>query len=81
MIMNKILTFIDLFAGIGGFHIAFEGCSSDVTTLKCIWASEWDNHARLTYETNFKKSNPWLFENNSFSGDITKVKPKDIPDF
>lgn len=71
-----MLTFIELFAGIGGFHIAFDDCST-----QCVWASEWDNYARLTYETNFKKTAPWLFEKNSFVGDITKINPKDIPDF
>jgi len=41
---NKSLTFIDLFAGIGGIRIAFEkaGC-------KCVFSSEWDKYAQKTY--------------------------------
>lgn len=70
------ITFIDLFAGIGGFHLAFH--NSDA---KCVFASEWDEHARKTYEHNFSKIDPELFENNMFAGDITKVDASSIPDF
>jgi len=42
------LSFIDLFAGIGGTRIAFEkaGC-------KCVFSSEWDKFAQQTYKENF----------------------------
>jgi len=73
---NNNLKFIDLFAGIGGFHIAFENAGA-----KCVFVSEWDKFARQTYEHNFKKRNPEIFENNNFSGDITKVDPESIPVF
>ena len=76
-------TFIDLFAGIGGFHIAFHNLGS-----KCVFASEWDEPARKTYEHNFRKIQPELFNEglfsggeNRFVGDITKVNKKSIPDF
>jgi DNA (cytosine-5)-methyltransferase 1 len=72
---NKF-TFIDLFAGIGGFHIAFENAGA-----KCVFVSEWDKFARETYENNFKKRSPEIFKNNNFAGDITKVDPLSIPDF
>lgn len=62
--MNKF-TFIDLFAGIGGFHIAMERIGG-----KCIFASEIDKYARKTYEYNFKNKNPELFNNNLFNDDI-----------
>jgi len=73
---EKNFTFIDLFAGIGGFHIALHNIGG-----KCVFASEWNDSARKTYEKNFKKIEPELFKNNHFAGDITKVNPKDIPDF
>jgi len=69
-------TFIDLFAGIGGFHLAFHNVGAE-----CVFASEWDNAARLTYETNFKKISPNIFDKGHFAGDITKVDKKSIPDF
>jgi len=69
-------TFIDLFAGIGGFHLAFSKVGA-----RCVFASEWDANARKTYEHNFIKIDPALFKNRMFAGDITEVDPNKIPDF
>lgn len=63
---NKAFTFIDLFAGIGGFRIAFESVGG-----KCIFASEWDKLAAQTYEANF---------GHKPEGDITQISAEDIPD-
>ncbi len=73
---KKTYKIIDLFAGIGGFHIAFHNLG-----VETVFASEWDEHARKTYEHNFKKITPSLFENGNFAGDITKVDAASIPDF
>ncbi|MCE1165064.1 MAG: DNA cytosine methyltransferase [Bacteroidetes bacterium] len=60
-------TFIDLFAGIGGFRIAFQNLGG-----KCVYSSEWDKSAQETYEINFGEV-PF--------GDITKEEVKSfIPD-
>ena len=69
------LTFIDLFAGIGGFHMAFHNLKA-----KCVFASEVDEKARLTYQTNISKIEPDLFETGNFAGDIAKVDKVKIPD-
>jgi DNA (cytosine-5)-methyltransferase 1 len=68
--------FIDLFAGIGGFHLALHNLGAE-----CVYASEWDEHARKTYELNFRDISPELFESGNYVGDITKVDKHDIPDF
>jgi DNA (cytosine-5)-methyltransferase 1 len=68
--------FIDLFAGIGGFHVAFHN-----TGAECVFVSEWDEPARTTYRHNFYKVSPDVFRNGNFVGDITKVDEKTIPDF
>lgn len=68
--------FIDLFAGIGGFHIAMESLGGE-----CVFASEIDPFARKTYEYNFNKKNPKLFNDGMFNDDIRKVNPFDLPDF
>lgn len=73
---NDKLKIIDLFAGIGGFHLAFHNAGAE-----CVFASEWDTPARKTYEHNLREISPELFESGNFVGDITKIKPKDIPDF
>lgn len=70
------LSFIDLFAGIGGFHQAMHELGAT-----CVFASEWDTFARTTYKHNFAMLSPDLFEKNNFRGDITKVDPQEIPDF
>jgi DNA (cytosine-5)-methyltransferase 1 len=57
--------FIDLFAGIGGFHIALSNLGG-----KCVFASEWDKDAQNTYFSNFG-----LLPH----GDITKINEADIP--
>lgn len=59
-------TFIDLFAGIGGFRIAFQK-----TGGKCVFTSEWDKFAKQTYEANFGE-HPY--------GDIRKINKNEIPD-
>ncbi len=60
-------TFVDLFAGIGGFRLALQELGG-----RCIFSSEWDKECQNTYEYNFGERP---------SGDITKshVKRK-IPD-
>lgn len=70
--------FIDLFAGIGGFHIAMHNFGG-----KCVFASEIDRFARITYEHNYRKWSPELFENGLFNEDITDLNLdyKNIPQF
>ncbi|MDP4118796.1 MAG: DNA cytosine methyltransferase [Bacillota bacterium] len=59
--------FIDLFAGIGGIRLGFESVGG-----KCVFSSEWDKNACITYAANFGEQP---------AGDITKIDAKDIPDF
>lgn len=59
--------FIDLFAGIGGFRLAFQNLKG-----KCVFTSEWDKYSKQTYQANFGEV-PF--------GDITKKTTKEyIPD-
>ena len=41
-------TFIDLFAGIGGFRIGFEAAGGE-----CVFSSEYDKYSQLTYQAFF----------------------------
>lgn len=64
---NPKFTFIDLFAGIGGFRIAMQNLGG-----KCVYSSEWDSQAQKTYFANFGEV-PF--------GDITKEETKAfVPD-
>ncbi len=58
-------SFIDLFAGIGGFRIALEKSGG-----KCVFSSEWDTNSQKTYYTNFDEIP---------EGDIKKIDEKQIP--
>lgn len=62
----KGTTFIDLFAGLGGFRIALESMGS-----KCVYSNEWDDPVRKVYFENF---------GDMPEGDITKVDENTIPD-
>jgi DNA (cytosine-5)-methyltransferase 1 len=62
---NPKFTFIDLFAGIGGFRLGFQKQGG-----KCVFTSEWDKNSQKTYEANFGEV-PF--------GDITQIDEKQIP--
>ncbi len=67
-INNKSLegfTFIDLFAGLGGFRIALESLGA-----KCVYSNEWDVPVQKVYAENFGETP---------EGDITKVDENTIP--
>lgn len=59
------LTFIDLFAGIGGFHQALASFGAN-----CVYASEFDSFAAKIYQKNYGMMP---------AGDITKVNERKIP--
>lgn len=59
---NPKFTFIDLFAGMGGFRLAMQAQGG-----KCVFSSEWNKYAQKTYFANFGEM-PF--------GDITKQTTK-----
>ena len=61
---NSKFTFIDLFAGIGGFRLAMQKFGG-----RCVFSSEWDDAAKQTYFENYGEV-PF--------GDITKPETKDL---
>ncbi len=62
--------FIDLFAGIGGLRIGFEGIGGH-----CVFTSEWDQNAQKTYGLNFR-------DNHRLAGDVREYaeNPDLIPE-
>lgn len=71
---NKQITFIDLFAGIGGTRIGFEeACKNLGFKSKCVFTSEIKEHAIKAYRENFST--------DKIHGDITQIDAKFIPDF
>jgi DNA (cytosine-5)-methyltransferase 1 len=62
--------FIDLFAGIGGLRIGFQGIGGH-----CVFTSEWDKHSQETYRRNFR-------DNHQLHGDVREFSetPSLIPE-
>ena len=59
------MRYIDLFAGLGGFHLALSELGHE-----CVFASEIDKSLRELYEKNFKMK---------CAGDIKNISPSDVP--
>ena len=57
--------FIDLFAGLGGFHLALNRLGGE-----CVFAAEWQEHLQDLYEFNFGIKP---------EGDVTQISPDDVP--
>jgi len=62
-----MLKFVDLFAGIGGFRLAFEKAG-----YQCVYSCEVDEACQKVYFNNFGEIP---------KGDITKIDIKEIPEF
>lgn len=69
---KKIVRFVDLFCGIGGFRIAAEqaACLLEIQA-KCLFSSDIDVRCQESYEANFKERP---------HGDITRIDANSIPD-
>ena len=57
--------FIDLFCGIGGMRLAFESAGA-----QCVFSSDWDKYAQITYEANFGEKP---------HGDLRAIASEDLP--
>jgi DNA (cytosine-5)-methyltransferase 1 len=68
MVARAPFTFIDLFAGIGGFRIGLSRLGG-----RCVFTSEWNKYAQQTYRA-------WFGEHEAIAGDINAVDiDRDVP--
>ena len=65
------IRFVDLFAGLGGFHVGLSKVRGIKT--KCVFASEINEQLLETYKKNFPGLRP-----SSYAGDITAVSAEQI---
>lgn len=65
--------FIDLFAGIGGLRIGFQGIGGH-----CVFTSEWDKHSQETYRRNFRDNHPVHGDVREFSENPSLVPEHDV---
>lgn len=66
---QKLFKTLDLFAGIGGIRLGFENAG-----FETVFANDFDEHCKTTYDLNFKKS-------KLFVEDIRKIGIDDLPKF
>ena len=62
------MTFIELFAGIGGFRLGLEQSGH-----KCVWANEWEEKPRNIYNYNFNELPDKRDIRNVYGGDLPKA--------
>jgi len=65
--------FVDLFAGIGGLRIGFQGIGGH-----CVFTSEWDKYAQTTYQDNFRDNHPLHGDVREFSESPEKIPAHDV---
>jgi site-specific DNA-cytosine methylase len=65
--MRKTITLLDLFSGIGGFHLGLERAGFKVKS----YSSEIDKYANQVYKHNFK--------NSTYVGSVTDVRGSELP--
>jgi DNA (cytosine-5)-methyltransferase 1 len=71
---QRVLRFIDLFAGLGGTRLGLEAAAKILNIkTQCVLTSEIKPAALQAYRQNFNR--------DTISGDITSITPSDIPDF
>ena len=71
---KNVVTYIDLFAGLGGIRLGFNrGFAANGIETKCLLSSEIKDYAIKVYKG--------YYGEEDVKGDITKIEVKDIPDF
>ncbi len=65
--------FIDLFAGIGGLRIGFQGIGGH-----CVFTSEWDKYSQETYRRNFRDNHPVHGDIRDFSEEPERIPEHDV---
>jgi DNA (cytosine-5)-methyltransferase 1 len=65
--------FIDLFAGIGGLRVGFQGIGGH-----CVFTSEWDKHSQETYRRNFRDNHPVHGDVREFSENPSLIPQHDV---
>lgn len=65
--------FIDLFAGIGGLRIGFQGIGG-----RCVFTSEWDKKCQETYARNFPDNHPIAGDIREYSASPEKIPEHDV---
>lgn len=63
---TKTIKYIDLFCGIGGFHLGMKNFNSE-----CVFACDIDKNCRIVYENNFDLE---------VYGDVSEIDLETIPD-
>jgi len=76
---DKNIKFIDLFAGIGGFHKALQLVAEENNfNIECVFVSEIDKYAIETYSKNFKIDKEKILNIRSLDDNVSQVPDHDF---
>lgn len=70
---QRAFRFIDLFAGIGGLRVGFQGIGGH-----CVFTSEWDPNAQKTYALNFRDNHPIAGDIREYAEDPGRIPEHDV---
>ena len=78
---NNIIRTIELFAGVGGFHLGLKKCNTPNNFYEVIWSNQWEpstkkQHASLVYQAQFKE----VAHSNEDIAQVIEKKFDTIPD-
>lgn len=78
--MKKKLKIIDLFAGVGGFRVAFNQANKTIgkDIFNVVWGNQWEPGKKVQYAAEIYKRE--FGEEGFVNEDIGKVKTENIPD-
>lgn len=71
--VDRGFRFVDLFAGIGGLRIGFQGIGGH-----CVFTSEWDKHSQETYRRNFRDNHPIGGDVREYSANPDRIPEHDV---
>ncbi|MEA3554795.1 MAG: DNA (cytosine-5-)-methyltransferase [Campylobacterota bacterium] len=78
MSQNNFINTIELFAGVGGFHIGLKNTKNKNKKFNIVWSNQWEPSTKIQHASQIYEKQ---FEHTSHSNeDISKVKVIDIPD-